>query len=87
MTLTGRGLGAPRFANGDKNPLVQQYENYTNISVTNATSSSTAVTSMASTQTTNITNAAAQTSTPGFGVEGAFLAIALVTSILAYGHG
>jgi len=31
-----------------------------------------------------VTNAASQTSTPGFGVEGAFLAIALIASIFAY---
>ena len=82
--VNGTGIGSPASANGDKNPLVQQFENYTNISVTNTALSSTTTTSTASTQTTNVTNAAAQTSTPGFGVEGAFLAIALVTSILAY---
>ena len=82
--FNGTGVGSPASANGDKNPLVQQFENYTNISVTNTALSSTTTTSTASTQTTNVTNAAAQTSTPGFGVEGAFLAIVLVTSFLAY---
>lgn len=82
--VNGTGVGSPASANGDKNPLVQQFENYTNISVTNTALSSTTTSSTASTQTTNVTNAAAQTSTPGFGVEGAFLAIVLVTSILAY---
>jgi parallel beta-helix repeat protein len=82
--VNGTGVGSPASANGDKNPLVQQFENYTNISVTNTALSSTTTTSTASTQTTNVTNAAAQTSTPGFGVEGAFLAIVLVTSFLAY---
>jgi nitrous oxidase accessory protein len=82
--VNGTGVGSPASSNGDKNPLVQQFENYTNISVTNTALSSTTTTSTASTQTTNVTNAAAQTSTPGFGVEGAFLAIVLLTSILAY---
>ncbi|MGZ4949843.1 MAG: right-handed parallel beta-helix repeat-containing protein [Halobacteriota archaeon] len=82
--VNGTGVGSPASANGDNNPLIQQFENYTNISVTNTTLSSTTATSIASPQTTNVTNAAAQTSTPGFGAEGAFLAIALVTSILVY---
>jgi parallel beta-helix repeat (two copies) len=81
--VNGTGVGSPASSNGDKNPLVQQFENYTNINVTNTALSSTTP-STASTQTTNVTNIAAQTSTPGFGVEGVFLAIALVTSILAY---
>ncbi len=78
------GIGSPASVNGDKYPLVQQFEKYTNISVTNAASSSTTTTSTTSTQPTNITSAAAQTSTPGFGVEGALLAIALMVSVLAY---
>jgi nitrous oxidase accessory protein len=83
IDVNGTGIGSPA-SKGDNYPLVQQFEKYTNISGTNTTSASTTATSNASTQTTNVTNAAAQTSTPGFGVEGAFLAIALVTSILAY---
>jgi parallel beta-helix repeat protein len=82
--VNGTGIGSPASANGDKYPLVQQFEKYTNVSVSNTASSSTTATSTASTQTTNITSAAAQTSTPGFGIEGAFLAIVLIASILAY---
>jgi nitrous oxidase accessory protein len=82
--VNGTGIGSPASVNGDKYPIVQQFEKYTNISVTNTASSSTTATSTASTETTNITSAAAQTSTPGFGVEGAFLAIVLGASILAY---
>jgi len=80
----GTGIGSPASVNGDKYPLVQPVEKYTNISVTSTASSSTTGTSTASTQTTNTTSPAEQTSTPGFGVDGAFLAIALVASILAY---
>ncbi len=87
--VNGTGIGSPAYVNGDKYPLVQQFEKYTNISVTNTASSSTTNTtttaiSTVSTQTTNVTSAAAQTSTPGFRSEGAFLAIMLVASILAY---
>ena len=79
----GTGIGSPASVSGDKYPLVQPFEKYTNIGVTNAASSSTTA-STASTQSSNLTSAASQTSTPGFGVEGAFLAIALIASILAY---
>jgi parallel beta-helix repeat protein len=88
--VNGTGIGSPASANGDKHPLIQQFEKYTNISVTNAasssttTSSTTSITSTISTQQTNLTNPTAQTSTPGFGLEGAFSAIALVASILAF---
>jgi nitrous oxidase accessory protein len=78
----GTGIGSPASVSGDKYPLVQPFEKYTNIGVTNAASSSPTA-STASTQSSNLTSAAAQTSTPGFGVEGAFLAIALIASILA----
>ncbi|MGZ8937149.1 MAG: right-handed parallel beta-helix repeat-containing protein, partial [Halobacteriota archaeon] len=71
----GTGIGSPASVSGDKYPLVQPFEKYTNIGVTKAASSSTTA-STASTQSSNLTSAAAQTSTPGFGVEGAFLAIA-----------
>jgi len=79
----GTGIGSPASVSGDKYPLVQPFEKYTNIGVTNAASSSTTA-STASTQSSNLTSAASQTSTPGFGVEGAFLAIALIASIFAY---
>jgi len=79
----GTGIGSPASVSGDKYPLVQPFEKYTNIGVTNTASSSTTA-STASTQSSNLTSAAAQTSTPGFGVEGAFLAIALIASVLAY---
>jgi parallel beta-helix repeat (two copies) len=78
----GTGIGSPASVYGDKYPLVQPFEKYTNIGVTNAATTTTA--STASTQPSNLTSAAAQTSTPGFGVEGAFLAIALIASVLAY---
>lgn len=78
----GTGIGGPASVYGDKYPLVQPFEKYTNIGVTNAATTTTA--STASTQPSNLTSAAAQTSTPGFGVEGAFLAIALIASVLAY---
>jgi len=78
----GKGIGSPASVYGDKYPLVQPFEKYTNIGVTNAATTTTA--STASTQPSNLTSAAAQTSTPGFGVEGAFLAIALIASVLAY---
>ena len=78
----GTGIGSPASVSGDKYPLVQPFEKYTNIGVTNAATTTTA--STASTQPSNLTSAAAQTSTPGFGVEGAFLAIALIASVLAY---
>jgi parallel beta-helix repeat protein len=74
----GAGIGSPASVYGDKYPLVQPFEKYTNIAVTNATS--------ASKQPSKLTSTAAQTSTPGFGVEGALLAIALITSVLAYSH-
>jgi len=79
----GTGIGSPASVYGDKYPLVQPFEKYTNIGVTNA-ATTTATASTASTQSSNLTSAAAQTSTPGFGVEGAFLAIALIASVLAY---
>jgi nitrous oxidase accessory protein len=78
----GTGIGSPASVYGDKYPLVQPFEKYTNIGVTNAATTTTA--STASTQPSNLTSAAAQTSTPGFGVEGAFLAIVLIASVLAY---
>jgi nitrous oxidase accessory protein len=78
----GTGIGSPASVYGDKYPLVQPFEKYTNIGVTNAATTTTA--STASTQPSNLTSAAAQTSTPGFGVECAFLAIALIASVLAY---
>jgi hypothetical protein len=79
----GTGIGSPASVYGDKYPLVQPFEKYTNIgAASSATTSATA--STASTQPSNLTSAAAQTSTPGFGVEGAFLAIALIASVLAY---
>ncbi len=79
----GTGIGSPASVSGDKYPLVQPFEKYTNIGVTNAASSSPSA-STASAQSSNLTSAASQTSTPGFGVEGAFLAIALTASIFAY---
>jgi nitrous oxidase accessory protein len=79
----GTGIASPASVSGDKYPLVQPFENYTNIGATNAASSS-STTSTASTQPANLTSAAAQTSTPGFGVEGALLAIALIASVLMY---
>jgi parallel beta-helix repeat protein len=79
----GTGIGSAASVSGDKYPLVQPFEKYTDIGVTNAASSSTTA-STASTQSSNLTSAASQTSTPGFGVEGAFLAIALIASIFAY---
>lgn len=79
----GTGIGSAASVSGDKYPLVQPFEKYTDIGVTNAVSSSTTA-STASTQSYNLTSAASQTSTPGFGVEGAFLAIALIASIFAY---
>ena len=79
----GTGIGSPPSAYGDKYPLVQPFEKYTDIGAASAASSSTTA-STASTQPSNLTSAAAQTSTPGFGVEGAFLAIALIASVLAY---
>ncbi|MEI7826417.1 MAG: NosD domain-containing protein [Euryarchaeota archaeon] len=88
----GTGIGSPASVYGDKYPLVQPFENYTNIVTTSAATTSAAA-STASTQssnlassktTSNLGNSEAQVSTPGFGVEGAFLAIALITSILAY---
>ncbi|MGZ4865550.1 MAG: right-handed parallel beta-helix repeat-containing protein [Halobacteriota archaeon] len=79
----GTGIGSPASVSGDKYPLVQPFEKYTDIGVTN-TAPSSATASTASSQSSNPTSAAAQTSTPGFGVEGAFLAIALIASILAY---
>jgi parallel beta-helix repeat protein len=72
----GAGIGSPASVYGDKYPLVRPFEKYTNIGVTNATS--------ASKQPSKLTSTGAQTSTPGFGVEGALLAIALITSVLAY---
>ncbi|MGZ8876049.1 MAG: right-handed parallel beta-helix repeat-containing protein [Halobacteriota archaeon] len=85
----GTGIGSPASVSGDKYPLVQPFEKYTNIGAATAGPSSTSATSFTSASTTstqpsNLTNAAVQTSTPGFGVEGAFLAIALIASILAY---
>jgi len=77
----GTGIGSPTSAYGDKYPLVQPFENYTNIGEASAASSST-TTSTASTQPSNLKSAAAQTSTPGFGVEGAFLAIAVIAYVL-----
>ncbi|MGZ8886536.1 MAG: right-handed parallel beta-helix repeat-containing protein [Halobacteriota archaeon] len=85
----GTGIGSPASVSGDKYPLVQPFEKYTNIGAATVGPSSTSATSFTSASTTskqpsNLTNAAVQTSTPGFGVEGAFLAIALIASILAY---
>ncbi|MGZ5539839.1 MAG: hypothetical protein ACXW02_06260, partial [Halobacteriota archaeon] len=77
----------PASVHGDNYPLVQPIENYTNIGAASAATTSVTTsptTSTTSTQPSNLTNAAVQTSTPGFGVEGAFLAIALIASILAY---
>jgi len=82
----GTGIGSPASAYGDKYPLVQPFEKYTNIGAASATSSATTAPT-ASTQPSNLTSAAAQTSTPGFGIEGAFLAIAVIASVLAYSRG
>jgi parallel beta-helix repeat protein len=88
----GTGIGNPASAHGDKYPLVQPFEKYLNIGAASAATTS-ATTSTASTQSSNLTsgnttsnlgNSAAQASTPGFGVEGAFLAIALIASVLVY---
>jgi parallel beta-helix repeat protein len=88
----GTGIGSPDSVYGDKYPLVQPFEKYTNIGAASAATTSTTA-SIASTQpsnlasgntTSNLSNSAAQSSTPGFSVEGAFLAIALITSVLAY---
>jgi nitrous oxidase accessory protein len=85
--VNGTGIGSPASVHGDNYPLVQPIENYTNIGAASAATTSVTTsptTSTTSTQPSNLTNAAVQTSTPGFGVEGAFLAIALIASILAY---
>jgi parallel beta-helix repeat protein len=79
----GTGIGSPTSVSGDKYPLVQPFEKYTNIGAASAATPS-ATASTASTQPSNLTSAVVQTSTPGFGVEGAFLAIALIASVLAY---
>jgi len=81
--VNGTGIGSTLSAYGDNYPLVQPFEKYTNIGAASAATIAT-TTSTASTQPSNLTSAAAQTSTPGFGVEGAFLAIALIASVLAY---
>jgi len=82
--VNGTGIGSPASASGDKYPLVQPFEKYTDIGATNATSLSSTAASTASTQLSNLTSAASQTSTPGFGVEGALLAIALIAFIFVY---
>jgi len=84
----GTGIGSPASGYGDKYPLVQPFEKYTNIVAASVTSSTTA--SSASTQPSNLTSdnatssSAAQTSTPGFDMGAAFLAITLAAFILAY---
>ncbi len=67
----GTGIGSPASVYGDKYPLVQPFEKYTNIGA-------------ASAATTPTTTSTAQASKPGFGIEGALLAIALIASVLAY---
>jgi hypothetical protein len=79
----GTGIGSPASAYGDKYPLVQPFEKYTNIGGASAATTST-TTSTASTQQSNLTSAAAQTSTPGFDMGAAFLAITLAAFVLAY---
>ncbi|MGZ4933504.1 MAG: right-handed parallel beta-helix repeat-containing protein [Halobacteriota archaeon] len=87
----GTGIGSTPSGIGDKYPLIQPFEKYTDISTgTAATSSASASptsaqpSSASANATVNVNNSAAQASTPGFGVDTAFLAIGLVAFILAF---
>ncbi len=84
----GTGIGSPAAGNGDKFPLVQPVEKYTNIGSGAATQPASSPTppaqssAVSANETTNLSNSAAQASTPGFDVGMAFLSIGLVAFIL-----
>ncbi len=84
----GTGIGTPAAGNGDKYPLVQRVELYTNIGVPAAPTASPSSSPLQLTNTTNtsatknIGNSAAQASTPGFDAEVALLAIGVVAFVL-----
>ncbi len=82
----GTGIGAPAAGNGDKYPLVQPVEKYTDIGLPAAPTASPSASLVPLTNasaTENVGNSAAQASTPGFDVEVTFLAIGVVAFILA----
>ncbi len=80
------GIGSTPAGNGDKYPLIQTVEQYTNIGVpAPATASPSASPTESSTNvnaTTNTGNSAAQATTPGFDVWLALLAVGFVALVL-----
>ncbi len=86
----GTGIGSVPAGNGDKYPLVQPFEKYTDIGTVTAaaTTTTTAATAqpsnLASANASSNPSAAAQASTPGFDMIGALLAIGLVGLILVF---
>lgn len=74
----GTGIGSPASIYGDKYPLVQPFENYTNIGPPSSAATPTPVTSAVT------STASTQTISPGFDVGAVFLAIALAAVVLTY---